>query len=223
MSTPAESAAAPRGTSSSFIWTRLGSILSILPLGLWTLNHLWDNLSAFSGKRAWEAAVEDHPHPVAHALTLLVVLGPLVLHTAWGTARLLSSKPNVTRYLMYGNLKYVLQRLTAIGAFLFIGAHLWLAMIQPRLFEGGPEPFEEIAREMRFHGPTLWVYLLGTMGVAFHLGNGLTSFSWTWGLVSGRRSLQRVDRLAVFTFLVLLAFAWGAIWALYQAGERFGP
>jgi succinate dehydrogenase / fumarate reductase cytochrome b subunit len=223
MSQPAESAASPRGTSASFVWTRLGSLLAILPLGLWTVNHLWNNLSAFSGKGAWETAVEDHPNPVAHWVTLVVVLLPLLLHTVWGLGRLRASSANVTRYATYGNLKYVLQRVTAVGALFFIGAHLWLAMIQPRLVEGRPEPFEEISKEMHFHTPTLLVYLIGTLGVAFHLGNGLTSFAWTWGLASGRRSLARVDRVAVGTFLVLLAFAWGTIYALYEAGGAYGP
>jgi len=224
MSQPAESAAsAPRGTSASFVWTRLGSLLAIVPLGLWTVNHLWDNLSAFSGKQAWEAAVQEHPHPVAHWATLVVVLLPLLLHTVWGLGRLRSSSANLSRYSTYGNLKYVLQRVTAVGVLFFLGAHLWLAMLQPRLFEGRPEPFEEISREMRFHTPTLLVYLLGTLGVAFHLGNGLTSFAWTWGIASGRKSLARVDRLALATFLALLAFAWGTIYALYEAGGAFGP
>src|SRR4051794_12056986 len=127
MSQPAETAPAPRGVSASFIWTRLGSLLAILPLGVWTVNHLWDNLSAFSGKTAWEAAVEEHPHPVAHWLTLVVVLLPLLLHTAWGIGRLRSSGVNVTRYSTYGNLKYVLQRFTAVATLFFLGAHLWLA------------------------------------------------------------------------------------------------
>ena len=223
MSQPAESAAGPRGPSQSFIWTRLGSLLGILPLGVWTVNHLWDNLSAFSGKSAWEAAVEGHPHPVAHWLTLVVVLVPLLLHTVWGIVRLRASGVNVTRYPTYGNLKYLLQRLAAVGVLAFLGAHLWLALIKPHLFENGPEPFEDISREMHFHTPTLLVYLLGTLGVAFHLGNGLTSFAWTWGIASGRRSLQRVDRVAVGTFLVLLAFSWSAIYALYQAGGGYGP
>ena len=34
----------------AFAWTRLASLLSILPLGVWTANHLYDNLSAFFGK-----------------------------------------------------------------------------------------------------------------------------------------------------------------------------
>jgi len=222
MSQPAESAASPRGTSASFVWTRLGSLLAILPLGVWTVNHLWNNLSAFSGKGAWEMAVEDHPNPVAHWVTMVVVLLPLLLHAAWGLGRLRASSANVSRYATYGNLKYVLQRVTAVGALFFIGAHLWLAMIHPRLVEGRPEPFEDISREMHT-APTLLVYLLGTLGVAFHLGNGLTSFAWTWGLASGRKSLARVDRVAVAAFLVLLAFAWGTIYALYDAGGAYGP
>lgn len=218
MTQPAESSAAHAPTTFGFYWTRLGSLLSILPLGVWTINHLWDNLSAFSGKRAWETAVEAYPHPVAHGATLLVVLVPLVLHTAWGLGRLFSARPNLGRYRTYGNLKYALQRLSAIGVVAFLGAHLWLAMIQPRLIQGHPETFEAISREMRFHGPTLLVYILGTLGVAYHLGNGVTSFAWTWGLAAGRKSLARIDKLALITFLVTLAMSWAAIYALYSAG-----
>jgi hypothetical protein len=58
-------------------------------------------------------------------------------------------------YAYYDNLKYLLQRLAAIGVQLFLEAHLWLAMIHPRLVPGHPEPFSDIAFEMRFHTPTL--------------------------------------------------------------------
>jgi succinate dehydrogenase / fumarate reductase, cytochrome b subunit len=212
----------PPGTR-PLMWARLGSLLSILPLGIWTVNHLWDNLWAFRGAREWERAVTEYPHWFAHVLTLVMVFVPLLIHTAWGIQRLGSFRPNNNRYPTYGNLKYIVQRVAAVGVLAFLGAHIWLAMLRPRLLEGHAEPFAGIASEMRHHGPTLLVYLLGTLGVAYHLANGLSTFAWQWGLVSGRRSLQRFDWLAIALFVLLLVMSWGAIYALWDAGGAFPP
>ncbi|MBX5482969.1 MAG: succinate dehydrogenase [Myxococcaceae bacterium] len=214
--------AATAGTR-PFLWARLGSLLSILPLGVWTVNHLADNLGAFKGAEVWERQVTQYNSPISHVITLVVVLGPLVIHAAWGIQRLFSFRPNNVAYPFWGNLKYLVQRIAAVGVLLFIGAHLWLALLHPRLVEGHAEPFSDIASAMRHHWPTLVVYLLGTLGVAYHLANGVSTFSWMWGAVGGRRSLARFDIVAAVVFFVVLAMAWGVIYALYQAGAAFPP
>ncbi len=217
MSSPAAAARATREATSGFLRSRLGSLLAIVPLGVWTFMHLWSNLAAFQGGEAWEASVTQYPHPLAQFATAIVVLLPLGLHTAWGLGRLASSKPNNLRYGYYANLKYALQRLSAAGVLLFLGAHLWLAMLKPRLEEGHAETFADISHEMRFHTPTLVVYLLGTLGVAYHLANGLLSSCMGWGLVSSRAALRRLEGAAVALFVLLLVMAWGAIYALYAS------
>ena len=205
-------------TARPLLWARLASLVSVLPLGVWTVNHLWDNLAAFQGPEAWQRAVTEHPHPIAHAGTLVIVFAPLLLHTVWGIQRLREGRPNLVRYDTFANLRYVLQRIAAGGVLFFIGAHVWLAMLRPRLLEGRAEPFEAISREMHHHGPTLVVYLLGTLGVAYHLANGLSSFAWQWGLVGSRGGLRRFDVFTWTTFAVLLFMSWAAIYALWKAG-----
>jgi succinate dehydrogenase / fumarate reductase, cytochrome b subunit len=211
------------GSTRPLWWARLASLLSVLPLGVWTINHLWDNLAAFSGPEAWQRAVTTHPHPLAQGVTYAVVLLPLLLHSVWGVQRLLGFTPNNLRYPSANNLKYLLQRLSAIGLALFLGAHLWLALLRPRLVEGRAEPFEDLAREMHFHGPTLLVYLLGTLAVSYHLANGLFSFAWTWGLVGGRSAFRRADLFSIFFGLALWALSWTAIYGLWTAGGQLGP
>jgi succinate dehydrogenase / fumarate reductase cytochrome b subunit len=196
----------------------MGSLLAVVPLGLWTLNHLWNNLSAFKGAAAWQADVTEYPHPMAFFVSSLVALLPLGLHTVWGVARLFSSRPNVVRYHYFANVRYVVQRLSAIGLLLFLGAHLWLAMLHPRLTTGCPEPFADIAHEMHHHWPTLVVYVLGVLGIAYHLANGLGTFAMGWGIVSSRHALRKLDRLVWLVFLTLLAMGFGAIYALWDAG-----
>jgi succinate dehydrogenase / fumarate reductase cytochrome b subunit len=202
----------------AFVRARLGSLLAVAPLGLWTVVHLWNNLAAFRGAEAWEHAVTEYPHPVAQLVTGIVVLVPLVLHTAWGIGRLATSRPNTLRYRYYANLKYLLQRLAAMGVLLFIGAHLWLALIQPRVRQGHAETFADIAHEMHFHRPTLVVYVLGTLGVAYHLANGVQTFAMGWGIVSSQAALRKLERWVLLLFVVFLGMAWSAIYALFAAG-----
>ena len=95
----------------SFLRARLGSALAVLPLGVWTVVHLWNNLAAFVGPAEWEHAVTAYDHPLAFFASSVVALLPLGLHTVWGIGRLVTSKPNNGRYLYFQNVKYALQRL----------------------------------------------------------------------------------------------------------------
>ena len=210
-------APAARTIARDFLLARLGSLFAILPLGVWTVNHLWNQLAAYNGPVAWQSAVEGHQSAAGAAVTFLVVLGPLLWHTVWGIARMVRSRPSadVSRF---SNVRYWVQRLSAVGLLLFLGAHLWLAWFHPRFIEGAPEPFIDIAHEMHFHGPTLAVYLLGTLGIAYHLANGLWSFSMGWGLTVSKSGLAWMERLSILIFVLLLALGWGAVYALYQAG-----
>ncbi len=214
-------AATDRSTSDSsrsFLRSRLGSLLAVVPLGVWTVGHLWNNLSAFKGSAAWQADVTEYGHPIAFFASSIVALLPLVLHTVWGVGRLFTVQPNLVKYKFFGNLKYTLQRLSAIGVLFFLGAHIWLAMLHPRITTGRAEPFADIAHEMHHHGPTLAVYVLGTLGVSYHLANGLHSFSMGWGIVSSQRALKKLDAAVIVLFLILLAMCWGVIYALWDAG-----
>lgn len=202
----------------AFVRSRLGSFLAVVPLALWTVNHLWNNLSAFKGAAAWQADVTEYSHPLAFFASSLVALLPLAFHTVWGIGRLTTVKPNVVQYRYFANVKYILQRLSAIGLLLFLGAHLWLAMIDPRTTTGRPEPFADIAHEMHHHFPTLAVYTLGVLGISYHLANGLQTFTMGWGLVTSRRALRQLDIVVWLVFIALLVMGWGAVYALYDAG-----
>ena len=203
---------------SSFFQARIASALGLFPLGLWTIVHLWHNLSAFQGADAWQHDVTEYSHPIAQAVTGIVVLLPIVIHTAWGITRIATSRPNNLHYPFYNNLKYLLQRLSAIAVALFLGAHIWLALLRPRLVEGHAELFADIAQEMHFHGPTLAVYVLAPLAVAYHLANGTQQFFMTWGIVSSQRGLRRLEVATIALFIGILGMAWGAVYALWAAG-----
>jgi succinate dehydrogenase / fumarate reductase cytochrome b subunit len=211
-------ATASTPSTGSFYRARIASLLAVAPLGVWTVMHLWDNLSAFDGAAAWERRVTSSTHPLHQWVLAILVLLPLLLHTVWGISRLASSRPNNVRYRWYDNLKYLLQRLSAVGLLGFIGAHLWLAWAHPRFVEGRPEPFQDIAHEMHHHGPTLAVYVLGILAVAYHLANGLQTFAMGQGVVASAAGLRRLEWLVYLVFVLLLALGWGSVYALWSAG-----
>ncbi len=208
----------PAAARSSFLRARAASALAILPLGVWTFFHLWHALYAFDGPEAWQEALTHYDHPYSQALTGIIVLLPLAIHTVWGLGRLATSRPNNLRYRSYANLKYLLQRLAGVGLFFFLGAHLWLALLHPRIVEGHAETFADLAEHMHFHLPTLATYVLGVLALAYHLANGVQTACMTWGVVTTQRGLRRLEVWALGLFVLLLAMGWGAVYALWAAG-----
>jgi|ERR1041384_5343896 succinate dehydrogenase / fumarate reductase cytochrome b subunit len=212
-----------REIARDFILSRLGSLFAIAPLGVWVLAHLWNQLAAYRSPAAWQESVEGHVNGATTVLVFVVVLGPLLWHTVWGIARMLRSRPAVSN-TGFSNIRYVVQRLSAIGLLGFLAAHLYLAWFEPRFLHGRPEPFSEIAREMRFHGPTLIVYVLGVLAIAYHLANGLWSFlTMGWGVTVSKSGIAWMERVALLFFFVLLIIGWAAVYGLYAGGEVYGP
>ncbi|HEX9603473.1 MAG TPA: succinate dehydrogenase [Myxococcales bacterium] len=206
-----------RTIARNFLLARMGSFLAFFPLGVWTANHLWSQLAAFAGPRTWEQSVTAHSSPATAALTFTVVMVPLLWHVGWGMVRL--GKTRTSTVGNFSNLRYWLQRASALGLLAFLGAHLWLAWIQPRFVLGRPEPFADIAGQMHHHTPTLIVYVLGTLAISYHLANGLWSFATMgWGIAVSKSAQAWFERLALVVFVVLLAIGWASIYALYKAG-----
>lgn len=222
MSSQAATTDTPAPAKASFMSNRLGSLLAFLPLTFWVVNHLWDNLAAARGAQAWQEAVTGYKHPVAQVFTYVLVFGPLLWHTAWGVGRLFSARPNNVAYKFYGNVKYTVQRLSALGLLAFLGAHIYQAWLKPRFLDDrGPEQFADLAAYMHHHAPTTIVYALGVLAVAYHIANGLQGFAMGWGILASEKSMRRFEPWSILVFLVLLGLGWGAIWMLYQAGAAF--
>ena len=57
-----------RTIARNFLLARMGSFLAFFPLGIWTANHLWNQLAAFSGARTWEESVTAHANPATARL-----------------------------------------------------------------------------------------------------------------------------------------------------------
>ena len=108
-----------------FLLRRLHSFMGIL-FGGYIAVHLSVNASGFSPK-AYQGYV-DHIHSLEPALPLIELVAifiPLLVHALYGIYITWAGvKFNTTRYAYGGNLRYSLQRWTAIILLLFIAFHV---------------------------------------------------------------------------------------------------
>ncbi|HUB08826.1 MAG TPA: succinate dehydrogenase [Myxococcales bacterium] len=215
----AQPLASPAAAGRSYLFSKLGSFIGLVPLGVWTTIHLWNNLAAFAGARAWNENVTHHPNRIGELFGLSALVLFILWHTVWGLSRMKASSPNGQPYL--GNWRWWLQRISAVGLLLFLGAHLYLAKLEPLMKTGRPETFEDIAAHMAHHAPTLIVYILGIAAIAYHLGNGLWNFSFSFGLITSQRGLKWGTWAAALVVIALLIIGWLAVFALWQAGQPF--
>ena len=193
---------------------RLGSILAVAPLSIWVANHLFENLLLWRSREAWQQEVTGASGPVQEALISFFVLGPLVIHTVWGLARIKRTRPNFKSWPTFENLRFLLQRVSALCVLLFVGAHLTMARIKPFFeYENHHIPLADFAAHMKT-APTFITYVLGTLAVTYHLANGIWGFAIHMGWYQGPQAQRRLRNACIAFFVVLQTAAWASIFAL---------
>lgn len=190
------------------------SFFGIVPLGVYVFAHLWTNLNSLAGPEAFDAALlRSRSHPTFLFLEIVGLGAPLLVHTVLGLGLLGKMRPNNARYRSLRNLKFLLQRISAIGILLFIGAHVVKARIAPAM-AGRVETWEGM-HEALSEPITFGVYVLGLLGVSYHLANGLWTAGLTLGLTVSPRAQRISQGFSAVVFVLLLAMS-----ALAVAGFR---
>jgi succinate dehydrogenase / fumarate reductase cytochrome b subunit len=206
----------PHTIQRSFLFGKLFSLLGLIPLGGYVIVHLYQNLSSLQGSEAFnQHLVESRSLPLIVPIAVLLLWVPIVFHGFYGLFIASKARPRLGQYPFFGNVKYVLQRLSGIGLLLFIPAHIFKTRIEPGFWHSTLD-FAHMSEGL--HEPlTLTVYLLGVLGVAYHLANGVWQFSIGWGVATTTRGMQRMQILSYVLFALVLAMGYGAIWGFYQS------
>jgi succinate dehydrogenase / fumarate reductase cytochrome b subunit len=187
------------------------SMLGIVPLGAYVFAHLWTNLYSLAGAEAFDQALKASRASPAFLFLEIVGLGvPIVVHAWIGLKIIFKMRPNNAGYRSLRNLKYLLQRLSAIGVLLFLGAHVIKARIMPAM-AGTVESWNGM-HEALSEPVTFSVYALGMLGVSFHLGNGLWGSALTLGLTVSQRGQKAMEWISAFAFVLLLCMSGLAIY-----------
>ncbi|HEY3449827.1 MAG TPA: hypothetical protein VGK67_25960 [Myxococcales bacterium] len=224
--TPFEAAGAARDRS--YLWRRLHSLTGILPVGLFMLFHLFENLAAIGGPRAYDSGIAHLasllPVPYFYAVEIFVLALPIAFHGLFGAYLSLEGRPNVGAYPYRRNYYYLLQRVTGVLALVYLAYHVYSLRIAVTLagkgggVEGHPGyvSFQDMVRH--YQDPlVLWFYVLGTLSCAYHFSNGLNGFCWTWGIAVGERARKVVEWVGLGLFAVLAVPFLHILWSFYAA------
>ncbi|WP_066194549.1 MULTISPECIES: succinate dehydrogenase cytochrome b558 subunit [Gracilibacillus] len=194
-----------------FFYRRLHSLLGVVPIGIFLLQHLTVNhFAAYSPESFNKAAHFMESLPFRYALEIFVIFLPILFHAVLGVYIVLTAKNNVRRHGFFRNWMFLLQRISGIITLVFIAWHVWETRIQIGLGtkELGFNMMEDI-----LSNPFMFAfYLLGVVSTTFHFANGLWSFLVTWGITVTPRS-QRIATYA--TLIVFLAVTYIGVRALF--------
>lgn len=194
-----------------FFARRLHSLLGIIPVGLFLVQHLVINHFATRGEEAFNTASNFMGNlPFVLFLEWFVIYIPLMFHAFYGVYIAFTAKNNVNRYGTYRNWMFMLQRITGVILVVFIAWHIYQTRIQKAL--GAEVDFDMMAGILA--SPFMLVfYIVGVLSATFHLANGLWAFLVTWGITQSPKSQKIVSYISIIVFIVLSVIGLQAIFA----------
>src|SRR5690554_6707202 len=114
-----------------FFNRRLHSLLGVIPVGLFLVQHLIINHFATQGASAYNKAASFMGNlPFVYALEIFIIFLPILYHAIYGVYIAFQAKNNPMQYGFFRNWMFTLQRITGIILLIFIAWHVWETRIQ---------------------------------------------------------------------------------------------
>jgi succinate dehydrogenase / fumarate reductase, cytochrome b subunit len=198
-----------------FFYRRLHSLLGVVPIGLFMVQHLVINHFAVYGEESFNKAANFmHNLPFVLALEIFVIYLPILFHAILGVYIVFVAKNNVRRYGFLRNWLFYLQRITGIITLVFIAWHVFETRVQVAL---GASLDYSLMEGILTNPVMFWFYVIGVLSAVFHFSNGLWGFLVSWGIAQSPRSQKIVTYATILVFLVvsyigirtLITFAYG--------------
>jgi succinate dehydrogenase / fumarate reductase cytochrome b subunit len=186
---------------SDFYLRRLHSLLGIIPVGLFLVQHLVINHFATRSEEAFNNASNFMGNlPFIFFLEWFIIYIPLMFHAFYGVYIAFTAKNNVKRYGTFRNWMFMLQRVTGVFLVIFIAWHIYQTRIQKAL---GTEVDFDMMADVLSNPWMVAFYIAGIIAATFHLSNGLWSFLVSWGITQSPRSQKIVTYITIAVFIVL--------------------
>ncbi|MCJ2147380.1 succinate dehydrogenase cytochrome b558 subunit [Bacillus paralicheniformis] len=186
-----------------FVYRRLHSLLGVIPVGIFLIQHLVVNHFAASGEEAFNNAAHFMENlPFRYVLEIFVIFLPLIYHAVYGVYIAFTAKNNANRYGFFRNWMFVLQRITGIITLIFVSWHVWQTRIAAQM---GAEVNFDMMADILSSPIMLGFYIVGVLSTIFHFSNGLWSFAVTWGITVSPRS-QRIATFVTMGVFVVLSY-----------------
>ncbi|WP_096269610.1 succinate dehydrogenase cytochrome b558 subunit [Paucisalibacillus globulus] len=198
-----------------YFYRRLHSLLGVVPIGIFMVQHLVINHFAVYGEESFNKAANFmHNLPFVLALEIFVIYLPILFHAILGVYIVFIAKNNVRRYGFVRNWLFYVQRVTGIITLVFIAWHVFETRVQVAL---GASLDYSLMEGILTNPFMFWFYIIGVLSAVFHFSNGLWGFLVSWGIAQSPRSQKIVTYATILVFLVvsyigirtLITFAYG--------------
>lgn len=187
--------------NNEFLLRRLHSLLGVIPVGLFLVQHLVINYFATRGPEAFNNAAHFMENlPFRYVLEIFVIALPILFHAIYGLYIAFTAKNNVSKYTFVRNWMFALQRITGVITLIFVVWHVWETRIQAAL---GADVNYNMMAEILASPAMFWFYIVGVIATIFHFANGLWSFLVSWGITVTPRSQMIATYVTIGIFFAL--------------------
>lgn len=204
-----------------FLVRRLHSLTGLVPVGVFLCFHLAANASVLvpgEPGAEFQRSVE-RIHALGPLLVPVEIAGifiPLLFHALLGLVIVFTGESNAQQYRYGPNIRYTLQRVSGVIAFVFILYHVWQMHWLGAPFGGGrfvlhselgaPLAAQTTAGAIQAGWWIAPIYFFGIVASVFHLANGIWTSLITWGITI-RPQTQRTAGYVCAVFGVVLSLA----------------
>ncbi|MBP1991992.1 succinate dehydrogenase cytochrome b558 subunit [Paenibacillus eucommiae] len=192
-------------TGNSYYFRKLHSLLGVIPVGFFLIEHLLTNYSATKGPAEFVAQIEWLNNlPLVLFLEIFGIWIPLLYHGVYGLYVAYQARNNVSNYGYFRNQMFFLQRVTGVITFIFIAWHVFQTRVQVAV---GSVEHAELGGTMHDIATNPWwfaFYLVGVLAASFHFSNGMWSFLVSWGITVGPRA-QRISTIVWLGVFVIMS------------------
>jgi succinate dehydrogenase / fumarate reductase cytochrome b subunit len=202
------------GEGSSFYWRKLHSLLGVVPLGAFLLEHLLSNFEALNGPAAYGAQVKFlNSLPLVRVLEWVFIFLPILYHGIYGVYIWLRGKSNVVYYPWAGNWMYAAQRYTGLIAIVYIAQHVARQRFMGVSLPENPyAAFQKVQIELQ-NPWMLAFYVVAMIAICWHFAYGIWLFAAKWGITPGALARKRFGYLCAAGGFVLAVMGLASIWA----------
>lgn len=213
---------AAQGTS--FIWRKLHSLLGIIPIGAFLIEHLLSNYEALKGPVAYGLQVKFLNNlPLVRFLEWTFIFIPIAYHALYGLYIWIRGKSNVVYYPWAGNWMYMIQRWTGLIAFVYIGYHVATQRFMGvSLPENPGASFAKVQHELA-NPFVLAFYIIAMIAICWHFAYGIWLFCAKWGITPGKESRRVFGYVCAAFGVIICAIGLASIWAFVGPKYQNAP
>lgn len=184
-----------------FVYRRLHSLLGVIPIGIFVMQHLVVNHYATVGVESFNKAANFMGNlPFRYVLETVIIYLPILFHAIYGLYIAFTAKNNASQYGFFRNWMFLLQRVSGVITLIFITWHVWETRIAAAF--GNEVNFQMM--EDILSSPFMFAfYVVGIISAIFHFANGLWSFLVSWGITVSPRSQVISTYVTIVIFLAL--------------------